>query len=317
MITIICKQCGKEFFVSKSREHTAKFCNSTCYGKWLSENKDHLNFSLQENEQITIICKYCGKKFGVAKYREHTAKFCNNICYGKWLSENNTGSNNPAWEGGQIIKICEECGNSYKIDKYRSESSHFCSCDCMGKNYEKSLLGENSPNWKEKIIIICKYCGKEITTLQSRDRIFCSFECKGKWMHENLSGENNTNWRGGKDDYCQLFKEPLKIIIRNYFNNECFLCGKTKEENKQELSVHHINYQKKCGCDNTKFCLYIPLCRSCHSMTNSNRWYWFTYFLQKIFIQHPNYYQYHIPVYYVNEPIYNFDYVFEKFRTKQ
>ena len=62
-------------------------------------------------------------------------------------------------------------------------------------------------------------------------------------------------------------------MIRKQFSNVCFLCGKTEEENGRLLDVHHVNYNKKCGCDTTK-CICVPLGRSCHSGTGADRDYW-------------------------------------------
>ena len=62
------------------------------------------------------------------------------------------------------------------------------------------------------------------------------------------------------------------VKIRNNYNNICFLCGKTKEENGKNMSIHHTNYDKNCLCGNN--CEFVPLCISCHAKTNYNRNYW-------------------------------------------
>lgn len=114
------------------------------------------------------------------------------------------------------------------------------------------------------------------------------------------------------DEYCAFFDMPMKVAIRNYFNNECFECEKTIADNKnRKMSVHHVNYQKRCGCDNTQFCIYVPLCGSCHIATNHNRWHWYIRFMIELALRNPNYYAYHIPVVFYDEPCYNFDYVFQ------
>ena len=132
-------------------------------------------------------------------------------------------------------------------------------------------------------------------------------------------GENNPNWKGGIsiEPYCALFNEPMKHVIRKYFNNMCFECGENVEQNNgRKMSVHHVNYQKGCGCDNTHFCIYVPLCNQCHGKTGGNRWYWYTRFMTELALRNPNYYAYHIPVVFYDEPSYNFEYVFEKNRKK-
>lgn len=87
-------------------------------------------------------------------------------------------------------------------------------------------------------------------------------------------GENSSNWKGGisNGNYCSLFNKSFKIKVRNSYNNKCFICSKTKQENRRNLDVHHVNYDKACLCGSP--CDFIPLCRSCHSKTNFNRKYW-------------------------------------------
>lgn len=41
-------------------------------------------------------------------------------------------------------------------------------------------------------------------------------------------------------------------------------------QNKRKLSVHHVNYDKNCLCDDNE-CEFVPLCISCHTKTNHNR----------------------------------------------
>lgn len=88
------------------------------------------------------------------------------------------------------------------------------------------------------------------------------------------SKENHPNWQGGisYDKYCSLFNYLFKKKIRDSYHNKCFLCNKTKKENGQNLSVHHVNYNKDCLCGSP--CEFVPLCATCHTKTNFNRKYW-------------------------------------------
>ena len=90
-----------------------------------------------------------------------------------------------------------------------------------------------------------------------------------------ISGENNPNWRGGIsfEPYCSKFNNKFKELIRDKFNRTCLICGTTENDNGRKLSVHHVNYDKNCLCDDIK-CDFVPLCNSCHSKTNHNREYW-------------------------------------------
>lgn len=89
-------------------------------------------------------------------------------------------------------------------------------------------------------------------------------------------GENACNWKGGKSTelYGTEWNIRLKRIIRDRDHNTCQLCGKYKSELSEELTVHHIDYDKK---NNTVDNL-ISLCRKCHMRTNGRRDYWYNFF---------------------------------------
>jgi hypothetical protein len=103
-------------------------------------------------------------------------------------------------------------------------------------------------------------------------------------MYEFQRGENHHNWKGGVsfEPYCLKFNKKFKNYIRAKFGNVCYLCGKTVEENGEKLSIHHVNYNKACGCANTEEdrktdnneCQFVPLCRSCNSKMNKDRDKW-------------------------------------------
>jgi len=101
-----------------------------------------------------------------------------------------------------------------------------------------------------------------------------------KESRERLSkmrmGENNPNWNNGSsfEPYCPKFNDDFKEYVREKFDRECFLCGKTEKGNGKRLCVHHVNYNKNCGCEEDVSCQFVPLCLSCHAKTNHNREYW-------------------------------------------
>jgi hypothetical protein len=84
------------------------------------------------------------------------------------------------------------------------------------------------------------------------------------------------DWKGfiGREPYSQNWDLNFKNSIRKRDNQVCMLCSTPRERLKQELSIHHIDYNKL----NTipKNC--ISLCRRCHTITNANRSYWTTFF---------------------------------------
>lgn len=118
-----------------------------------------------------------------------------------------------------------------------------------------------------------------------------------------FKGENHPNWKGGYSEspYCDKWTDSLKEKIRNKNDRVCFICGKTEDDNGKRLSVHHIDYNKMQGCEDNiqvkkyKFNL-IPLCVSCHSRTNNNRYYWFGLLYNNwVFNEEINFYT---PIYY-------------------
>lgn len=90
-------------------------------------------------------------------------------------------------------------------------------------------------------------------------------------------GAEANNWRGGTsfEDYSLDWQKNLRNKIRIRDKNKCKVCDKTSEqallEFKQNLHVHHIDYNKK-NCEESNL---ISLCLKCHMKTNYNRDYWY------------------------------------------
>ena len=95
-----------------------------------------------------------------------------------------------------------------------------------------------------------------------------------------VSGENSYLWCGGISfgQYSKKFNNYLKDKIRNRDNRICKECSKTELENKEKLTVHHIDYNKQ-NCEEFNL---ITLCRSCNSKVNFNRNYWEEHFMKKL-----------------------------------
>lgn len=85
-------------------------------------------------------------------------------------------------------------------------------------------------------------------------------------MRIRMTGERNPRWKGGSSfaPYCYKFDFALREKIREKYGRKCYFCGKTEEENRRKLDVHHIDQDKEQGC-NGKHWFLIPLCCECHS----------------------------------------------------
>ena len=219
--------------------------------------------------KVKRICETCGTEFYVYPciIKEGKGRFCSRKCFCNLRIT-------------KVKRICKQCGKVFKThpSKIKQGGGKFCSRECHAKWQSRNLIGKDSPRWKPKIKRICHQCGKEfeIYPNQIERGKFCSEKCYGKWRSQHFRNENSPNWQGGIsfEPYCQKFNNKFKEYIRDKFGRVCFLCQKGEEENGRKLSVHHVNYNKDCGCDNDEACQFVPLCISCNSKVNYNRNMW-------------------------------------------
>ena len=94
-------------------------------------------------------------------------------------------------------------------------------------------------------------------------------------MSDARRGDKCYLWKGGIsfEPYCPKFNNDLKRRIRTFFEYRCIVCGKSTEENKRELSCHHVEYNKQACCDG-KPIHFATMCTRCHSRTNHHRAQW-------------------------------------------
>ena len=81
-----------------------------------------------------------------------------------------------------------------------------------------------------------------------------------------MLGITRDDWDGFGSVYCELWCEELREYIRDKYGRICFICGKSEMENGRKHDVHHVDYNKQCGCDETE-CKLVPLCIKCHAHT--------------------------------------------------
>jgi hypothetical protein len=211
----------------------------------------------KSNKPIIATCDECGKVRITSKnaYCELCLSCCRldvkNHNYGKHLSAKTRGRISKA----HIGKVRSDASRTRQSEAMKGTKNHF-----LGKHHTRKA--------REKIGAAERYntyCVGRAMSKETRAKI-----------GEAHKGNKCYFWKGGIsfEPYCVKFNRVFKEYIRFKFNNKCFLCSMTTEENGQLLSVHHVNYNKNCGCDGDKTCNFVPLCRSCHSKTNYNRDYW-------------------------------------------
>lgn len=91
----------------------------------------------------------------------------------------------------------------------------------------------------------------------------CGHEFEGK-LHTHFCPKCNDS------GYCYKYDKNCREQNRKKYNWECFFCGKTEIDNGERLSVHHIDYNKNQGCNETPDWKLVPLCKKCHGITGGN-----------------------------------------------
>lgn len=274
-----CNFCGKEFSRNPYQLENSKnhFCSKECYD----------NF--QRRLRTTLICKECGTTFGATPLEIQRGRcFCSRFCANKYRrGKKKSGAK------GKMCRVCKICGTSFyvwpsRISQYNGRGGRFCSNACNAKWISLNLRGENHPNW-ERLEVACDFCGKKVFVVPSKVKrqryVFCSSRCydaarneitRKQWQENakysnSMRGENHPSWCGGfsRAPYPFEFDESKKLEIRERDGFQCVLCE--APEDKQALSIHHVNYDKT-NCNPWNL---VSLCKSCHSKTTSgNRLHW-------------------------------------------
>jgi hypothetical protein len=215
---------------------------------------------------VKLNCVRCGKEYSVKPYRKTTAKYCSDFCrlQSDIFRKGNHNSPNTEFKTGRIYT------QSDAHKKHISEAN-------LGKHHSEETkqkirianLGRHpSEETKRKIGLIHKGNKYQLGRKQSKETI--------EKRVSKFRGENHFNWQGGKSfkPYGLEFNKKLKELIRDREGRRCFICKITELKNKEKLTIHHIDYNKKNNNPNN----LIALCRSCHAITNFNRTHWAGYF---------------------------------------
>lgn len=256
-----------------------------------------------EVEKIKIPCGYCGTVFEVTQCGSNR-KYCSKECYAKDHVGEKNGffgkTHSDEFKEQQRILLTghvesEETKNKKRVanlKRYEDPKEHERTSNLNKKRFEDPAqreiqranqlrIFEERPEFKESSIQVLK-------------NIIKTPEHKAK-IGRAITGEKNGCWKGGTSflPYCPKFNNALKENVRSFFDDKCVMCGKTSEENKASLAVHHV-FTEKMACCETKIeemdiirsrlpknvarfgedkfseeeIMYIrmmvPLCRGCH-----------------------------------------------------
>jgi hypothetical protein len=102
---------------------------------------------------------------------------------------------------------------------------------------------------------------------------------KLKLVESRVGGFWYGNVRYDEPKYCELWTDEFRERVRIFFSYQCVECG--TPQNGVRFGVHHVHYDKKTCCKKGEMVgdrKFVPLCRSCHAKTNTNRPYWERHF---------------------------------------
>lgn len=262
--------------MKKGSHHTAEARAKISANSAHLRGEDHPMYgkSLSSEVRAKISASLTGKK--------HTEAWC----------ENMRGDGNPM----RCPEIAAKCAaanrgkpkspeHRAKLSAVRSGKPHPC-----GPAISRIMASDANPMKRPEIAAkISKLKTGVKRSLETREKI--SKAKRGKKMSAEFcarhTGEHCGGWRGGIsfEPYCPKFNQEFKKRVRAYFNDECVLCGKSKQENGKSMHVHHVDYDKQACCDD-RTPRFVVLCSRHHSMTNHNRAQWqeiFAYIIDNFF----------------------------------
>ena len=199
------------------------------------------------------VCPQCGKEFTVTS-KQKDKIYCSKECA-------NNSLKTPIKK-----QYCERCGKEIEITNNRNYKRKYCS-DCM-------LIGR-AETQRNRIKTNCAYCGKELfvtpSVYNSYKHHYCDVKCMAKYFAEHYSGENSPTYKNGKRHYQGNWKQAREARLE-IDKHICQICGKTEEENKRSLDVHHIksyhDFEDKIEANQIDN--LVSLCTDCHRFVHSN-----------------------------------------------
>ncbi|UBF23467.1 HNH endonuclease [Halorubrum tailed virus 28] len=144
-VDLECEWCGSDFTVKRARRDTARFCSSTCQGKYKSEHESGENSKL--HDRIETECTQCGDPMKIthstAERNENT--FCSKSCYSEWMSENQHGEAHHQYD--RVTKRCEQCGDGFDVRPSVADLRRHCSQECASAWRSEAWNGEDHPSY--------------------------------------------------------------------------------------------------------------------------------------------------------------------------
>lgn len=252
-----CQYCGKIITERPERLSRRKYCSYECSVE-------------AKKTRIKKTCPICYTKFFVTPFIEKQKKgiTCSHVCWIEYRRQQATITFNCKWCGKKIEMLRS---NAYNTAGDGLQRRFYCSPECA------------SADKKRRVLKKCLTCGKVIEVRKSIADNGNGMYCDVKCMAIDRSGEKGYNWKGGTsfEPYCPKFNIEFKNRVRAFFEYKCVLCGKSEQENKRRLSVHHVLHNKETCCDDS-IPLFVPLCASCHGKIHGKGNKYMPFFIEMI-----------------------------------
>lgn len=91
------------------------------------------------------------------------------------------------------------------------------------------LKGEDNPKYKEKVIVKCSCCGKEVEKseweLKNDKNVFCNKECWRKWQSEQRRGKNSPLYKERVTFKCSCCGIEIERLESHTKNNKNIFCS--------------------------------------------------------------------------------------------
>lgn len=212
-----------------------------------------------QHDSLRLTIEFVRSEFEKEGYTLSSDKYCN--AYSKLFFICPNGHEHfITWGNWRSGFRCGKCARNVKF-----------TTDFVRQLFEKegyTLITKEYINQKQKLSYICPV--GHTNEVMFSDWLYGNCRCS-KCRSINMYGEGNHQWKGGisYEQYCPIWKDKeYKESIKERDGYECQNpdCFK-KQGNAAQLTVHHIDYNKKnCGPANL-----ITLCRSCNSRANKNK----------------------------------------------
>jgi endogenous inhibitor of DNA gyrase (YacG/DUF329 family) len=156
-----CSNCGNE--LERNVSHVSEngpFCDHSCYGEWLSENRSGTDSYRWERQEVE--CEWCGETFYKQRdqIEERPNHFCTHECYQDYQRENS----HPVDLVDTVRNSLSDTRWQYVADDYRNDGNKVCKmCGCVPGPQSHDVhhivpIVSGGSNHECNLMTLCDHC---------------------------------------------------------------------------------------------------------------------------------------------------------------